>query len=176
MQMLGRAISGLTSAAAFIGMLCVAIMMLHVTADVSMRWLLNAPIDGTITIVANYYMVVIGFIALGVAEEQDAHISVEIVSDLMPRGIQKGLGGFASLLSAVAFGFVTVRGWEVALNQTATGTSVQQGTQIIPIWPSYWAIPIGGALMALVAFYKFIVSITGARSGLAKSEAEVIND
>ncbi|MDP5335124.1 MAG: TRAP transporter small permease, partial [Paracoccaceae bacterium] len=64
-------------------------MMLHVTADVAGRYLFNSPLPGTIVTVANYYMVIIVFIALGVAEEKRAHISVEFLTDLMPAGMQK---------------------------------------------------------------------------------------
>ena len=55
----------------------------------------------------------------------------------------------------------------------ATGTAIEQGTVTIPIWPTYYALPIGAGLMTLVALYKLAVALTGAKSGL---EGERIPD
>lgn len=78
-----------------IGTICVILMMLHVTADVIGRYFFNAPLPGTIVVVANYYMVVLVFLAIGVAEEQRAHISVEFVTDMMPERVQTGFSVFS---------------------------------------------------------------------------------
>lgn len=161
MRRIGLILAKLDAAASFIGIACVALMMIHVTLDVAGRYLLNMPVEGTITIVSHYYMVILGFIALGVAERRDAHISVEIVADLMPRGAQRGLGVFASLIGAAAFSVLAVRTWIEADSKAAIGASLQQGSLAIPIWPSYYALPIGCGLMVLVAVYKLVAQLTG---------------
>ncbi len=35
-------------------LICVTLMMLHITTDVLLRFVFNSPIGGTITIVSNY--------------------------------------------------------------------------------------------------------------------------
>ncbi len=155
MTRVSKALSRISDAASWISLICVALMMIHVSADVTGRFLLNMPLRGTITIVSNYYMVLLGFLALAAAEDRDAHISVEVVSDMMPEGVRRALAGLARLVSAAAFALVAVRGWEVALDKTRLGASVQQGSDVIPVWPTYWAIPIGAGLMAIVAFARF---------------------
>ncbi len=72
----GKALSGLTKIGSLLGTICIVLMMLHVTADVVGRYLFNAPLTGTIVIVGHYYMIIVVFIALGVAEEKNSHISV----------------------------------------------------------------------------------------------------
>ena len=42
----------------------IMVMMIHISADVAAKYLLNDPIDGTLEIVAAYYMVVIVFFPL----------------------------------------------------------------------------------------------------------------
>ena len=64
----------------------VALMMVQVTLDVAMRHLFGSPLPGTLTIVSYYYMVIAAFVPLALAEQRDAHISVEFVTDLMPKG------------------------------------------------------------------------------------------
>ena len=176
MHAIGRLLSRIVSLAAVIGMLCVMLMMLHVTADVTMRYVFNSPIPGTITIVANYYMVILGFIALAVAEEKDAHISVEVVADLMPAFMQRPLAALAAALATGIFATLTWRTIEVAQQQTAIGAKMPQGTVVIWTWPTYWALPIGCGLMAIVAFYKLAIAVTGLKSGLQPDRPVVETD
>lgn len=154
MRVISRFLSRVAGAASIISMICVALMMLHVTADVALRFALNMPLPGTISIVSHYYMVMLGFLALALAEDRDDHISVEVIYELLPAGVRRVLSGVARVVSAAAFGLVAVRGWEVALSKTKIGASIQQGSDVIIVWPTYWAIPIGAGLMALVAFAK----------------------
>jgi TRAP-type C4-dicarboxylate transport system permease small subunit len=55
---------------------------------------------------------------------------------------------------------------------------MEQGSSMIEIWQSYWLIPLGAALMALIAAYRVIVTLTGAKNGLQETDMDVkfIND
>ena len=66
MFLIGRGLSYLVKTASLVGAICVVLMMLHVTADVVGRYLFNAPLPGTTVWVANYYMIIIVFLAIGV--------------------------------------------------------------------------------------------------------------
>lgn len=164
MNFLRRLLEPLVSAAALIGIACVTLMMLHVTVDVLLRFALNMPVGGTITIVSNYYMVILGFGSLAVAESRAAHVSVEIVTELMPRNVQAGLASMAALLSAGVFALLATRTWIEAMAQMTLGAAVQQGTLTIPVWPSYFALPLGCGLMALTALWRAAALATGAPS------------
>lgn len=175
---IGRGLSLLSSSASAIGALCVVLMMLHVTADVLGRYFFNAPLTGTIVIVAHFYMVILVFIALGVAEEKRAHISVEIVSDLLPRPAQSALGVISGALTVAVISLVMIGGYTEAMTQTRRGASMEQGTALISIWPGYWAVPIGAGLMIAIAGYRVVTTITGWRSGLNETDmhAEILNE
>ncbi|MCM2563383.1 TRAP transporter small permease [Lutimaribacter sp. EGI FJ00014] len=153
-------------------------MMLHVTADVLGRYLFNAPLPGTIVVVANYYMIILVFIALGVAEEKRAHISVEFLTDLMSERPRAAFSVLASALTIAVTVILMIAGWSEAMKKTRGGATMEQGSQMIEIWQSYWLIPLGAALMALIAAYRVIATITGAKSGLSETDADVkfIND
>ena len=173
---LGKALSGLTRVASLIGTVCIVLMMLHVTADVVGRYLFNKPLPGTIAIVGHYYMVAVVFIALGVAEEKNAHISVEFLTDLLPKTIQAWLSVLSGLLTAAVFGLLAVRGYSEAMKKTNIGAAMEQGSSMIPVWQSYWAIPIGAGLITLICTYKIVVTLTGSRNGLQETsqDAEII--
>ncbi len=60
MYNLGRAISRGIGLISNLGAVFIIVMMLHITADVVMRFF-DSSVDGTIEIVTNYYMIIIGF-------------------------------------------------------------------------------------------------------------------
>lgn len=156
MRRIAQILNKLVSAASAVGLLCVVLMMLHVVADVVGRFAFNTPVEGTITVVSNYYMVFLAFSALAVAETRDAHISVEVVADLLPKATQPWLAGFACMISVGAFSLLAVRTWMEAGNKFSSGAALQQGLVTIPIWPTYYALPLGCGLMAIVALWKLI--------------------
>lgn len=175
---IGRSLSFVAHAFSAIGAGVVIIMMLHITADVAGRYLFNTPLPGTLVVVANYYMIILVFIALGVAEEKRAHISVEVLTDLLPRRAQSTVSVVSGLVTVVVIGIVMIAGYNEAVKKTASVATMEQGSQLIEVWQSYWLIPVGAGFMALVAAYRVIATLTGARSGLQEidMDAKFIND
>lgn len=168
---LGRLLAAITNVTTVIGGLAIALMMFHVTAAVAARYLFGTPLPGTITIVSYYYMLIAAFIPLAYAEQKEAHISVEVLTERLPAGLQRHLAGWGLLLSAAAFTVLTWRTWLEAVGKYADGASVVQGNTSIIVWPTYFVLPVGFGLMALVAVYKFLLYLTGARSGLDEHRA-----
>lgn len=166
MTALGRILARLIGATTFVGMIAVALMMAHITADVIGKFLFNAPIPATIALVSNYYMVLLAFMPLAYAESRRAHISVEVLTELFPRRAQHHLYSWTHLLSALVFALLTYRTWQEALTNHAMGTfAMEQSTKMIT-WPSYYILPIGCGLMTLVVLYRFAVYVTGAKDGI----------
>ncbi|MBN9887164.1 TRAP transporter small permease [Salipiger abyssi] len=159
MQVLSKALSYLEKLATFVGMACVVLMMLHVTADVAGRYFFGRPVPGTITVVASYYMVALSFMPLIVAERQNAHISVDLIFDRLPAWMRRGLTVLNHLFVATVLIFAAVRTWQVAVSKTNIGAAVEQGTTLIPVWQSYWLLPVGLGLMALLCVTKLIQSL-----------------
>lgn len=178
MFLIGRLLSVLVKSASLLGALCVVLMMLHVTADVVGRYLFNAPLPGTIVVVANYYMIIIVFLAIGVAEREGAHISVDVLTDLLPKGPRAILQVFATLLTIGVTTVLMISGWSEAVKKTKMVATKEQGSQLFEIWQSYWFVPLGAALMIAVATYHLVIMLTGARDGLSEDvpEAKFIHD
>ena len=112
----------------------VALMMVQVTLDVAMRHLFGSPLPGTLTIVSYYYMVIAAFVPLALAEQRDAHISVEFVTDLMPKGVQRHLAGLMLLPTALvdAYQFYRERVVVIVSARPKTTTSIQMGASDDP--------------------------------------------
>lgn len=142
--------------ARMIGIVCLVLMMLHITLDVALRYIFNAPLPGTITFVASYYMIFLVFVGLVVTESQRGHIEVEFFAELMPAVIGRFLETLGAALTTAVFLLLAWRSFEVALQQTAVGARVVQGTLTVWTWPAYWALPIGCGAMALLSFVRFL--------------------
>ncbi|MDE4276787.1 TRAP transporter small permease [Phaeobacter gallaeciensis] len=171
MRYLGRGVAGLSRWATIMGGLSIALMMAHVTADVAMRYIFNRPLSGTLTVVTYYYMIFATFLPLGLAERRRAHISVEVLTDMMPGRVQHHLRGWIMLPTAVVMGLVSWRTFDAAIKAWDLGATQVQGATRILVWPAYFALPLGTGLMALILLIRFASYLTGRPDGLDESEA-----
>lgn len=176
MYAFGKLLSRIIDSMTVISGLAIAVMMVHIVLDVVLRNVFNYPLPGTITIVSYYYMAIAVFMPLAFAEQKSAHISVEVITELMPAGVQRHLAGWMLLFSAVIFALMTVRSWEEAVGKYGIKASVVQGEDSLPIWPTYFFLPVGCLLMFLVVVYKFIVYLTRQESGLDVERAEAASE
>src|SRR5690606_34730268 len=124
--------------------------------DVICRYFFSIALEGTIEYVSYYYMIIVAFFSLAFAEEKDRHISVELVTDMMPGWMQKHIQGFAALCGVVVFAFLTVRTFGEAGKKYDVGASILGGTANIVIWPAYYVVPLGCFLMLVIVLYKLV--------------------
>lgn len=149
-----------------VGAACIVtiLMMVHVVADVTSRYLFAYQIEGTIEVVAGYYMVAIVFLPLAYVASHEGHIIVE----LFTRGMsERGLARFDGVVGIVTFLFMCLFAWmtfEEALAQTLEGEVVQTSDDVIIIWPSRWFLPLGCAVMAAYVLVQSIQDLIRARA------------
>jgi TRAP-type C4-dicarboxylate transport system permease small subunit len=141
---------------------CIAVlMMLHVVLDVFSKYLLNSPINGTIEIVAGYYMVAIVFFPLAYVARREGHILVELFTRRMRPGRIRRLD---AVIGIFTFGYMALFTWMTmveALHRTAQLEIWEIGTFNIPIWPSRWLITIGCGMMAAYVLYRLADDFRG---------------
>lgn len=172
MFFIGRLLARITNTVSIIGGLAIALMMFHITFDVAGRYFFNAPVPGTITVVSYYYMSIAAFIPLAFAEQKDAHISVEVITERMPAWMRGNLERLAMLCSLVVFSLLAVRTYLEAGKKFEMGASIVQGNSDISIWVTYYMLPVGCGLMVLVVLYKLIMSFLPQESGLDTERAK----
>lgn len=168
MTAIGRLLRRTTDLTMVIGLIAVALMMFHITIDVVGKFAMNEPVPATIALVSSYYMVVIAFIPIAYAETRNSHISVEVMTELFPWRAQLHLYSWSYLISALVYGLLTYRSWNEAMRTQEAGSFImEQGTKLL-VWPSYYLLPIGCGLMTVVLIYRFVIYLTGAKSGLGE--------
>lgn len=137
-----------------LGCVLIGLMALHVVLDVAGRYLLNAPLPGTVEFVSHYYMVGVIFWPLAYVQSRRGHFAAEVFTQRMsPRAIAI-LDAIVSLVMAVLLVFLSWRTAAYALEFTQVRESVQTAYFTIPTWPSRWFVPIGLGLMALHALVQ----------------------
>lgn len=168
MEMIGRVLAQMLRLITFVGMISVVLMMMQITIDVVGKLFFNSPLPATISLVSNYYMVIVAFLPLALVETRDEHITVEVVTEFLPTRAQYHLYSWTYLPSAAIFGALAYRGWGEARTAHESGTfMVEQGLKIIT-WPSFYLLSIGTGMMTLVVIYRWLLYITGSKSGLGE--------
>ncbi len=170
MQAIGRGLNAIIIVMTAFGGAAIMMMMMHISADVTGRYFFNKPLPATIAIVSNYYMVIAAFIPLALCQKRDAHISVEVMMQLFPQGVQRHAYKVAWLYSAAVFMLLTYTSWIQAETRRAAGSYIMELGFKVPIWPGYYLLPIGFGLVAMVLLYQFAIYVTGAKSGLEATD------
>lgn len=172
---IGRLLGRLTDLLAFIACAAVVLMMLHITLDVFLRWI-GHPIPATVTIVPHYYMLPIIFLPLALVERNNAHITVEIFVQFLRRSWQRALAVLSWAVAAGVFGILLYQTWLDALDKMKVGTFMIEVDYKIPIWASYFFLPVGFALVVALLVYRIVATVTGARSGLGETSHDAFDD
>lgn len=119
-------------------------MMVHVTLDVTLKYVVNTPIQGTLEITAYYYMVSIVVLPMAFVELTRQSIAVDLFYQMMPDSAQFVTTVIVLLLSAAGYGGLAYISWPDAL-EAFEKREIVMGTVNIYIWPARFLLP--GALM-----------------------------
>ncbi len=131
-------------------------MMLHITADVLMKLLFNAPLPGALEIVTYIYMVACTFLPLAHVVVSRTMIVVEVFTQgLSPKGLLR-LESWLALLSCAYFGAMAVMSGLQAVAKTRIG-EIQDATYFeLPVWPMRWVVVLACALTALAVLLNAV--------------------
>ena len=171
-----RILDVMVDAAGVVAALAVMAMMVHVTLDIVLRYLFDAPLTGTITFVSHYYMVFLVCLPLAFVERMDGHIAVDVVTERMPERWSYHLRHIALLPSAAVVGLVAYATWDEAASKFERGVFIMENDMQVPIWIGYFALPLGYGLMGLYLLLKFAAytqgrPITHGRGAVAAPES-----
>lgn len=153
-----------------LGAIVTVLMMVHVFIDVLLDMIFNVQLPGTLVTVANYYMVAIAFLPLALVERRNQHISVDIVSTQFPDRIREPIRFAVVVVSFFLLCFLTWRGWIEAGRKFQANAAMLEGGYSIPVWPTFYLMPIGMGLFAAVLLYKILRYIRGGENRSVANE------
>lgn len=141
---------GVRGLAAVSGAAIVAIMLLT-CADVFLRYLFNAPIEGTLDL-TQMLMVAIVFFGLAYCGWTGGHVVVDLLRDLVPAKIIIPLAVGVNAVGAVA---MFAMGWEsIQTSRVYMLTGETPMTVLIPKYPFIWIAAFGSFTYAAILLFK----------------------
>jgi len=149
MRTLDRLLTGVSTAGGVIGGISLMLMLLLIMADVTLKYLMDLPITGTLEIVSYYFMPIVVYLALPYVERSGEHISVPLVTERLPDRVRRALALLVAFMSA---GYLLVVAWacgQKALALTQSGDGVNVIYFDLRIWPPRWLVPIAFVLLAI---------------------------
>lgn len=155
---------GLARLVALFGMIGLTVLALMTIADVLMRWLLNAPIDG-VADVAPLVVAIAVASTFPFAVAGRYHITIGFLGVLLPPRWQAALNGFAATVTALFFVLFAWQFVSHAITMDARG----QTTWVLrlPVAP-WWAVV--ALFMTLSAALQVVVLLICLRGGPGRPE------
>jgi TRAP-type C4-dicarboxylate transport system permease small subunit len=142
--------TGVRALAAVSGLGIVA-MMLLTCADVFLRYLFNAPIEGTLDL-TQMLMVVTVFFGLAYCGWTGGHVVVDLLRDLVPARVIVPLAIAVNAVGAVA---MLAMGWEsIQTSMVYMLTGETPMTVLVPKYPFIWIAAFGSFTYAGVLLFK----------------------
>ena len=138
------------------------LMMVHVTIDVTGRYVFNSPLEGTTEIVAGYYMVLVAYCPWAWISSRDNHIVAGMFQHIGTPRFDFWLDIAVKLFTAVCVAVFTYQTFLAALRQTRAGEVWLAGTMYLPVWPSRWILPLSGFFMVLYLVLRLIAQVAAA--------------
>jgi len=132
------------------------IMMMHITVDVALRVLFNAPLVGTFEVASAYYMVAVMFLPLAYVSRHEGQIVVELFTrNLKPRTLFRW-DAAVHFITIIYLLFFTWNTGEMAAEQTKLGEVWEAGEYFLHVWPSRWIMPISFGVMAAYLLVRMV--------------------
>lgn len=158
MKAYDRIVDFLTGALGWVGIVTVFLMLIHITLDVVLRFTLNMPVWGTITMVSLYYMPIIVFAPLALAEKEDGHIAMEIIHAALRDGLRNIVSLIGTVISIVVVAAMTYATFLEFHSKYRIGSAIMEHSTRVPTWITYAIVPLGLGVMGLVLIGKLVRS------------------
>lgn len=131
------------------------IMMIHISLDVVLKYVINKPIKGTIEAVSYYYMVLSVFLPIAIVEVMRQSIAVDIFYNMMSRHMKVACTALAFFICAAVYGGLAWMTLADAMRSLARN-EIAMGENYIPIWPSRFVLPVSFLTGALVCLWYLL--------------------
>jgi TRAP-type C4-dicarboxylate transport system permease small subunit len=155
-RLLEKALHPITRCINGAGTVVLGMMVLLTVADVLLRFFLNRPIRGSFEI-TEFMMVIVVFSAMAYTAILRGHIVIQILASRLPKRPRAILDSIADLIS---IGFCCLIIWQgIAQAEMTRFRNDISGVTSIPIFPFYYILVFGVALMCLVFLGNLLDSL-----------------
>lgn len=153
-----RVMDGVDRAIVLVAQLLLAAMVLLTFASVTLRTFFNSSIPDDL-LMQEMLMVAVVFLPLSYVQSVGAHLEVTVLSDLLPKAVQRALMTLGLALGIVAFGWMTYLAWQQALEAYLSGELAYTSVLDIPEWPAKMLVPLGLGWWCLRMMVQLLVPV-----------------
>lgn len=134
-------------------------MMVHVSADVALKYINNRPIPGTLEVVSAYYMVAGVFLPIAAVEVMRAQIAVDVLYQYLPRGMQIFCMLLVFVVSLAVYGVLAYTSFGDAMRSLRI-REVMMGNVLVSVWVSRFVLPVSFTLASAIVLYQLVQFLT----------------
>ena len=162
---LRRVIDAIDSVLMAIGCLMLFALMLIVVADVSLRYLFNAPLQWSYEVISSYLMPGLFFMAVSHTLKANAHVAVDILHNYVGRTTRYAFEAVCTLVALPVFALCTWVSAQHTWNDYQTAATSTSGLAV-PTWTISLMLPLGFGMLSLrllLNAYGYIASLVSRR-------------
>lgn len=168
---INRILGTCISACTFIGGAAIVVMMLHICADVVLKYTIGVPVPATLEMVSYYYMSAAIFLPFAALERDGSLVFVEILYDHFGARTRTLFHVLGLSLSVVYCVFLAYAAWSPALRAFSVGSYAGTLTQV-SIWPTRFLPVVGFGLLAAMMLAKIVAILGGAPAPAAADDPD----
>jgi len=132
------------AAIAMLGLLAIVLL------DVTLRYAINQPVQGTLQIVSFYCMGPLVFFSFSYVEYEKRHVAISILTDVLSAKLQRWISIFSGTAGFIYLCYFTYHAIHEAIKKTRIFEASTTLNFDIHVWIVRWVPPIGIGLMALM--------------------------
>jgi len=166
---LRRLVDAVDAALIAVGALMLFALMCLVVADVSLRYLFNAPLQWSFEVISKYLMPGLFFLAVSHTLKAHSHVAVDILHNYVKTRTRYVFEAIGSIAALPGFAVCAWMAAGVTLEDFRTGAMASDG-MAVPTWSVSIFLPLGFGLLALRLLLNgigYVVSLSAGREVLA---------
>jgi TRAP-type C4-dicarboxylate transport system permease small subunit len=144
-----------------------------ILADVTGRTVFDAPLHGTVEIVANSIVMIV-FLQAGYAIRSHSMLRTEVLMNVLGPNARRMALGFGDLLGVVFFVVILIGGFDPAVRSFINGEFEGEGALRVPVWPTRIMIVVGSALAVVNYLVLFYIDVFDPERRDAEVHSEVV--
>lgn len=136
------------TALVFLSGVSLAVIMVVVVLDVTMRYVFSRPLGWSYDLIGTYLMVCVFFFALSDTLHHHGHIAIDIFAHALPRRLVHISLSVGYGLSTVLLAMIAWQAW-YRTGVAFEASNLISATVPWPTWPSYFMVFLGSALITV---------------------------
>lgn len=135
-------------------------MMLHVLANVFMRYFFNSPIPNTLEVVSYWYMPIVAYLGFVLAKAAKEFIDAPLIFDSLTWGNRRIL---VIVFSIIGIGGCLLFAYFTFVDEALHGLATQAtgGVSNLPIWPVFFLPPAIFVILAVMYGWDLVKAARG---------------